>query len=307
MSCVGRFAPSPSGFLHPGNLLCALLAWLSCRAQGGRFLVRIEDLDTGRCPKKLADACLSDLGWLGLVSDEPPVWQSLRTEAYAEQARRLIGMGLVYPCFCTRRDLHAAFAPNRGDVNPVYSGRCRNLTPEEAGILSRLRRPALRLRVPEETVSFTDGHLGEYAEYLPRDCGDFIIRRSDGLFAYQLAVVTDDAESGVTEIVRGADILSSTPRQILLQRLLGFPTPRYFHIPLLTDDAGRRLAKRDADVSLPALSRRYSREEILGMLGYAAGLLEAPRKTTLGELLKLFSWDKVPREDVRLPAGALSL
>ena len=307
MSCVGRFAPSPSGYLHPGNLLCALLAWLSCRTQGGRFLVRVEDLDTARCPKNLADACLSDLGWLGLVYDEPPIWQSLRTEAYADQARRLTGMGLVYPCFCTRRDLHAAFAPNRGDVNPVYSGRCRNLTAEEIGALSRLRRPALRLRVPEETVTFSDGHLGEYAEYLPRDCGDFIIRRSDGLFAYQLAVVTDDAESGVTEIVRGADILSSTPRQILLQRLLGFPTPRYFHIPLLTDDAGRRLAKRDADVSLPALSRRYSREEILGMLGYAAGLLEAPRKATLEELLKLFSWDKVPKEDVRLPAGALSL
>ncbi|MCR4706346.1 MAG: tRNA glutamyl-Q(34) synthetase GluQRS [Clostridiales bacterium] len=306
MSCTGRFAPSPSGFLHPGNLLCALLAWLSCRAQGGRFLVRIEDLDVLRCPKKLSDACLADLAFLGLVSDEPPLWQSERTARYRQQADRLSQMGLTYPCFCTRRDLHAAFAPNRGDVNPVYSGRCRGLSREEAEALALLRRPALRLKVPEETIAFTDGHMGEFSEYLPRDCGDFIIRRSDGLYAYQLAVVTDDAESGVTEVVRGADILSSTPRQILLQRLLGFETPRYFHIPLLTDGNGRRLAKRDADVSLPVLARRYPKAKILGFLGFAAGLLQEPRETTLDELLYLFSWDKVPKTDIRLSPEMLS-
>lgn len=306
MNCIGRFAPSPSGFLHPGNLLCALLAWLSCRVQDGLFLVRIEDLDIARCPQKLAEACLEDLAWLGLTPDKPPLWQSKRTEAYRKCAERLAEMGLLYPCFCTRRDLHAAFAPNRGDVNPVYSGRCRALSHEEINALSRLRRPALRLRVPDETISFIDGHLGAYAEYLPRDCGDFIIRRSDGLYAYQLAVVTDDAESGVTEVVRGADILSSTPRQILLQRLLGFPTPHYYHIPLLTDDNGRRLAKRDADASLSALSRRFSRPQILGLLGSAAGLLDEPRETSLAELLRLFSWEKVPREDVKLSMNSLS-
>ena len=306
MSCTGRFAPSPTGFLHPGNLFCALIAYLSCRSQGGRFLVRIEDLDPLRCPKRLSDACLSDLSYLGLVSDEAPLFQSQRAGCYRRQADRLFSMGLIYPCFCTRRDLHAAFAPNRGDANPVYSGRCRGLSPEEAAALARLRRPALRLRVPQETISFVDGHLGAFSQCLPEACGDFIIRRSDGLYAYQLAVVTDDAESGVTEVVRGADILASTPRQILLQRLLGFPTPRYFHIPLVTDETGRRLAKRNADISLPALSRRHSKGEILGMLGFAAGLLEAPRETTLGELTRLFSWEKVPKEDIRLPRGMLS-
>ena len=301
---TGRFAPSPSGFLHPGNLFCALLAWLSCRSAGGRFLLRIEDLDQGRCPRKLALSAMEDLRWLGLLWDEEPLWQNERTEIYAAAAKRLQDRGLVYPCFCTRAELHAGLAPNQGEVNPVYDGRCARLTPEEAAARALTRRPSLRLRVPDETLSFRDGHLGDYSECLREACGDFIIRRADGMYAYQLAVVLDDAASGVNEVVRGRDILSSTPRQILLQRLLRLPTPQYFHIPLLTDSQGRRLAKRDGDVSLPALAKRYKKVEILGMLGCAAGLLEEMRPATLDQLLSLFSWEKVPKETARLPLDA---
>lgn len=302
MTPTGRFAPSPSGALHPGNLLCALLAWLSCRSAGGRFLLRIEDLDPGRCPRRLALQAMDDLRFLGLVWDEEPLWQSERTDVYRRYAARLQDKGLLYPCFCSRAELHAGFAPNLGDVNPVYSGRCARLTPEVAAQRSLTRRPALRLRVPDERIGFTDGLMGPYEEDLPVQCGDFILRRADGIFAYQLAVVADDAESGVTEVVRGRDILSSTPRQILLQRLLGFETPSYIHIPLLTDSEGRRLAKRDGDISLSALSRRFTRAEILGMLAASCALIEEPRPVELSELLKGFSWDKVTRTDARLPA-----
>ena len=301
MTPVGRFAPSPSGYLHPGNLLCALLAWLSCRSRGGRFLLRIEDLDPMRCPRDQALSAMDDLRWLGLLWDEEPLWQSERTEVYAAYARRLSEMGLTYPCFCSRRERHASFAPNRGDELPVYSGRCRGLSPEEAAALALRRRSALRVRVPAVDVAFTDGVMGPYRQNLARECGDFIIRRSDGLYAYPLAVVADDAESGVTEVVRGADILPATPQQIWLQETLGLPTPRYLHIPLLTDASGRRLSKRDGDVSLKALSRRFSREEILGMLACAAGQIESPRPVTLDALLAGFSWEKVPKSDVRLP------
>ncbi|MBR1407956.1 MAG: tRNA glutamyl-Q(34) synthetase GluQRS [Clostridia bacterium] len=298
---TGRFAPSPSGYLHPGNLLCALLAWLSCRSRGGRFLVRIEDLDPNRCPRRLSLQALQDLRWLGLTWDEEPLWQSDRTEVYRGALDRLSGAARVYPCFCTRAELHASFAPNLGDVNPVYSGKCRCLTPEEIRERSRLRRPSLRLQVPDETIAFSDALQGGYAANLAETCGDFILRRSDGIFAYQLAVVCDDAASGVTEVVRGRDILPSTPMQIHLCRLLGFPQPAYAHIPLLTDSQGRRLSKRDGDISLSALSRRFTRDEIVGMLGFAAGLLPEVRPASPEALLPLFSWEKIPKDEVRLP------
>ena len=165
----------------------------------------------------------------------------------------------------------------------------------------KTRRPAYRLRVPDEIVAVRDRHYGLYAENLAHDCGDFILRRSDGLFGYQLAVVVDDALSGVSEIVRGHDILSSTPRQIYLQRLLGFETPEYAHIPLLEDAQGRRLAKRDGDTDLTALAKRFSREEILGMLACSAGLLDENRPATMDELIDTFDWEKVRTEDMRLP------
>ena len=211
---VGRFAPTPSGRLHLGNLLCALIAYLSARSQGGRFLLRIEDLDTPRCPKRLCDAAVSDLAWLGVAWDEPPLVQSERTDVYRRYFDALDEKGLLYPCFCTRAQLHAADAPNRGDDMPVYAGTCAHLSPEAVAEKLKTRRPAYRLRVPDETIAVCDRHYGLYQENLARDCGDFILRRSDGLFGYQLAVVVDDALSGVNEIVRGHDILSSTPRTV---------------------------------------------------------------------------------------------
>lgn len=227
MTAVGRFAPSPSGRIHLGNILCCLLAWLSARQKNGRVLLRIEDLDTARCPHRYSEQMLEDLHWLGLDWDEgpevsgpqEPYYQSERTELYEAALRKLQEKGLVYPCFCTRAELHAASAPHREDGQVLYAGTCRHLTAEQIAEKSRVRAPALRLRVPEETWCFTDGHMGEYRENLARDCGDFLLRRSDGMFAYQLAVVLDDASMGVTEVVRGADLLDSTPRQLYLYHL----------------------------------------------------------------------------------------
>ena len=300
---TGRFAPTPSGRLHLGNVLCAMLAYLSARSAGGRFLLRIEDVDIPRCPRSLAAACIEDLTWLGFDWDEPPLYQSERGAVYQQHLHRLTAMGRVYPCFCTRAQLHAAQAPNLGDHEPVYPGTCARLTPEEIAARSMTRSPALRLRVPQETVAFTDGHYGFFAEQLARDCGDYIIRRSDGLWGYQLAVVVDDALSGVTQVVRGRDILFSTPRQIELFRALGYDVPQFYHIPLLTDSAGRRLAKRDRDLDLTALAKRHTPQEILGMLAFACGLQEEPRPMRLEALLPLFDWARVKTEDVRVTEG----
>ena len=308
----GRFAPSPSGRMHLGNLFCALLSWLSVKSRGGEWILRIEDLDTARCRPDYARQVEEDLRWLGLAWDEggnaggpdAPYFQSERTALYEAALARLRGMGLVYPCFCTRAQLHAASAPHREDGLTVYPGTCRGLTAEDIARREATgRRGALRLRVPEETVTFTDGHLGEVTEYLPTDCGDFLLRRSDGLFAYQLAVVVDDAAMGVTEVVRGADLLSSTPRQLLLYRLLGWEAPEFFHFPLLLSPDGRRLSKRDGDLGLAALRERYTPEEIVGKLAYLAGQNPGGGARTPEELARGFHWDAVPREDIRLPEG----
>ena len=298
---IGRFAPTPSGRLHLGNLLCAMLAYLSARSQGGQFLLRIEDVDIPRCPRALAQQAIDDLRCLGFRWDAPPLYQSARSGVYQDVLNRLRREGHVYPCFCTRAQLHAADAPNRGDDMPVYAGTCAHLSPETVAEKLKTRRPAYRLRVPDETIAVCDRHYGLYQENLARDCGDFILRRSDGLFGYQLAVVVDDALSGVNEIVRGHDILSSTPRQRYLQRLLGFETPAYAHIPLLEDAQGRRLAKRDGDTDLSALSKRFTREDILGMLAYSAGILPENRPATMEALIGAFDWKNVKTEDMRLP------
>lgn len=313
LETVGRFAPSPSGRMHLGNLLCALLAWLSAKSAGGKIILRIEDLDTGRCRRAYADQLEADLRWLGLSWDEGgsaggpagPYYQSMRSRRYQEALEALERRGLVYPCFCTRAQLHAASAPHREDGLTVYPGTCRGLSPEEiAERTGESRRPpALRLRVPEETISFADGRMGPCREYLPRDCGDFLLRRSDGLYAYQLAVVVDDAAMGVTEVVRGGDLLSSTPRQLLLYRLLGLTPPKFYHFPLLLDQQGRRLSKRDGSLGLEALQSRYTPEEVLGKLSFLAGLNPSGAPAAPEELLGGFSWDRVPREDIRLPEG----
>ena len=311
MTPVGRFAPSPSGRIHLGNILCCLLAWLSVRQKDGRVLLRIEDLDTARCPRRYSRQMLEDLHWLGLDWDEGPeaggpqesYYQSERTAVYEAALRRLEQQGLVYPCFCTRAELHAASAPHREDGQVLYAGTCRDLTKEQAAEKQKLRAPALRLRVPEEDWSFTDGHMGFYQENLARDCGDFLLRRSDGMFAYQLAVVVDDAAMGVTEVVRGADLLDSTPRQLYLYRLLGLKAPEFVHFPLLLTSDGRRLSKRNADVGLEDLRPRFSAAEILGRLALLAGFNPSGEPKTARELLADFDWNRVPREDIRIPEG----
>ena len=309
MITVGRFAPSPSGRIHLGNILCSLLAWLSARQKDGRVVLRIEDLDTARCPRRYADQMEEDLRWLGLDWDEGPsvggpdgpYYQSERTALYQAALDRLEAMGLVYPCFCTRAELHAASAPHREDGQVVYAGTCRNLTPEQAVEKTKQRAPALRLRVPDEAWAFTDGHMGPYRENLAKDCGDFLLRRSDGMFAYQLAVVVDDAAMGVTEVVRGADLLDSTPRQLYLYHLLDLPAPSFIHFPLLLDAQGRRLSKRDGSLGLEALQVRYTPEEVVGKLAFLAGLNPTAAPCRPESLLADFDWRRVPLEDVRLP------
>lgn len=301
----GRFAPSPSGYMHLGNAWSALLAWLSARSQGGAMVLRLEDLDPDRCKRSLCDQVEADLRWLGLDWDEggsqggESSYQSCRGARYQEALDRLEGMGLLYPCFCTRGQLHAAGAPHRSDGDVIYPGTCRDLTAAEREARAKTRRPALRIRAPDREISFTDLLQGPVRENLARDCGDFILRRSDGVFAYQLAVVVDDALMGVSQVVRGSDLLGSTPRQIYLQHLLGYPTPAYCHVPLLCAPDGRRLSKREADLTLAALrASGVAPEEILGRLACLAGLIDRPEPIRARELIPLFDLDKLPRADI---------
>lgn len=311
MTTVGRFAPSPSGRIHLGNLFCCLLAWISARQKQGHVILRIEDLDTARCPRHYAVQMEEDLKWLGLDWDEGPgaggsagpYYQSERSGLYQSALEQLTKKGLVYPCFCTRAELHAASAPHREDGQVVYPGTCRHLTPLQAAQRAREsgRSPALRLRVPQREMAFTDGHMGVYRENLAEDCGDFLLRRSDGMFAYQLAVVVDDAAMGVNEVVRGSDLLSSTPRQLLLYELLELPAPAFYHIPLLLAWDGHRLSKRNADMGLESLQGRYTAEEIVGKLAFLAGINPSAQPRTPESLVEDFSWKKVPLEDIRIP------
>ena len=297
----GRFAPSPSGRMHLGNLWSCLLAWLAARSQGGRMVLRLEDLDPDRCTQAWCDQVMRDLEWLGLDWDNEPVYQSRRTEAYRAAFTQLEERGLIYPCYCTRAERLAASAPHRSDGVAIYDGRCRRLSPQEREELSRARRPAWRVEVPEETVSFVDRIQGPFSQNLARDCGDFILRRSDGVYAYQLAVVVDDAAMGVTQVVRGSDLLDSTPRQLWLQEELGFPHPEYGHVPLLLAPDGRRLAKRDRDQELGELQSRYTAPELVGRLAHLAGLIPEPAPIAPAELIPLFSWEKLPKEDRTAP------
>ena len=292
----GRFAPSPSGRMHLGNLWSALLAWLAARSQGGRMVLRLEDLDPDRCTQERCDQVMRDLEWLGLDWDNEPVYQSRRTEAYRSAFARLEEAGLVYPCYCTRAERLAASAPHRSDGIPVYDGRCRRLPPEELARLAQSRRPAWRVRVPEEARSFHDLLQGDVSQNLSLDCGDFILRRSDGVYAYQLAVVVDDGAMGVTQVVRGSDLLDSAPRQLWLQEQLDLPHPEYGHVPLLLAPDGRRLAKRDHQ-ELGTFQSRWSARELVGRLALLAGLIPEYAPVSPAELIPLFSWEKLPQAD----------
>ena len=311
---VGRFAPSPSGRMHLGNVFSALVAWLSARSQGGRIVLRIEDLDERTRSGPWADLLIEDLQWLGLYWDEGPYYQSEREELYQDAFDRLVGMDLVYPCFCTRAELHAASAPHTSDGTPIYAGTCRGLTPEQVAERSRVRPPAQRLRVPGEgdpegLIEFEDRAYGLQSSELARDCGDFLVRRSDGVFAYQLAVVVDDEDMGITEVVRGRDLLESTARQIYLQELLGYGRPVYAHVPLLVAPEGRRLSKRDRDSGMGDLRERFgSPERMLGWLAYGTGLAPDAAPRSAEQLAELFSWDLISthRSDIVIDGGVFA-
>lgn len=280
---VGRFAPSPSGRMHLGNLFTALISWLSVRSRGGRWILRIEDLDPQRSRPEYARMIEDDLRWLGLDWDEggvagkgnsAPYMQSLRSDIYADALERLRETGFTYPCFCTRADIMASSAPHQSDGRIIYSGRCR-----PASLPAQLPEPerahTLRLAVPSRVMSFTDLVFGEQSSDLARDCGDFILRRADGAWAYQLAVTVDDALMGVNEIVRGCDLISSTFQQSWLRTLLGYPEPAHAHLPLLCNASGRRLSKRDASLSAEALREIFTPGEVLSRLAVAAGMIPA--------------------------------
>lgn len=296
---VGRFAPTPSGRMHLGNAFSSLMAWLGARATGGRMVMRIEDLDPRAQSPERAQLLMDDLRWLGLDWDEGPYWQSERGAVYEQALQRLDGLGLTYPCFCTRAQLHAATAPHASDGTYLYAGTCRGLSADEVAQKSLTRPPATRLKVPDApdpagTIAFCDLVYGPQCEVLAEECGDFLIRRSDGVFAYQLAVTVDDALMGVTQVVRGRDLLASSARQTYLYRLLGFEPPAFAHVPLLVAEEGRRLSKRDGDLDLGALrSAGVTAERIVGRLAHAVGLADAHEDLSPKQLIERFSWEQV--------------
>ena len=285
---VGRFAPTPSGRMHLGNVFAAMLAWLSVRSQNGTMVLRMEDLDTQRAKAEYAQTLRDDLSWLGLDWDLETPPQSQRSAVYDRYFDILKSKGLLYPCYCTRAQLHSVNAPHLSDGTYIYPGTCRNLTqPPKA------RTPAWRVTVPDQAWVVEDLVQGTYTENLAADCGDFVVRRSDGFYVYQLAVTVDDGEAGVTEVVRGTDLLSSAPRQMYLQSLFGFQHPRYAHVPLLVAPDGRRLSKRDRDMDLGYLRQHTTPEKLLGTLAHACGLIPTNAPVSACGLISEFDWQKV--------------
>lgn len=294
----GRFAPSPTGKLHLGNARSALLGWLQARAAGGELLLRIEDLDRARCRPEHEAELLADLEYLGLTWDGPVLRQSERDEAYAEALERLQGQGRLYPCFCSRAEIaRAASAPHGpSDEGPRYPGTCRTLTLAERAERSRTRRPALRFTPLPGVTRFDDRLHGPTEQDVAALVGDFVVRRNDGVASYQLAVVVDDAATGVTHVLRADDLLPSTPRQIQLQEALGLGRPVYAHVPLLLGEDGKRLAKREGAFAIADLRRAGApAEKVIGLLAEWSGLGDG-RPVTAQALAAEFELDRIPRE-----------
>lgn len=296
---VGRFAPSPTGRMHLGNIFTAVLSWLSVRSRGGRWILRIEDLDPQRSRQEHALRIEDDLRWLGLDWDEggtaqsgphAPYSQSLSDKFYREALARLRAKGTVYPCFCRKADLMASNAPHQSDGRIVYPGTCRRYLHEPAP-----QTPAAqRLLVPDRDIFFTDATYGPQVSNLARDCGDFIVRRADGAWGYQLAVVVDDARMGVTEIVRGSDLLLSSAQQIYIYELLGLTPPEFRHVPLICNAEGRRLSKRDSSMSMEALRRDHTPAQLLGIVAALARQTDTPRRLSLTDLLEIYRPELLP-------------
>lgn len=289
---IGRFAPSPTGLLHIGSLLTALASYADARANRGKWLVRMEDLDPPREMPGAAAHILHTLEAFGFEWDGEVVWQSRRHSLYRDALGRLKEKGLLYPCYCSRKDWQAAAA--QGADGFVYNGRCRR--PEDRPHTDK--PPAWRIRVNDETIGFDDGIVGHYAQNLARDIGDFVLLRADGFWAYQLAVVADDADQGITHIVRGQDLLVSTPRQIYLQRCLGFATPHYAHLPLLVNKHGQKWSKQTL---APALDENNKEQLLRQVLEY----LNLPPAPEVSRPQALLSWaiehwqpHKIPIHDI---------
>lgn len=304
---VGRFAPSPTGRMHLGNVFSAVISWLSVKSRGGKWILRIEDLDPQRSKTEFARQIEDDLQWLGLTWDEGgvddlgdngPYCQSRREPIYRQFLERLKDSGLTYACTCTRADIMATQAPHQSDGRVVYQGTCRPAVLTPGVRTAEPERPhAMRLYVPNEEITFADRVFGVQRCNLVDECGDFVLQRADGAWAYQLAVVVDDALMGVTEVVRGADLLLSTAQQLYLYRLLGFDAPDYFHVPLVCNEHRRRLSKRDASLSLAELRRSHSADEIIGFVAYLANLIPTYRPCSLDDLIPTFNSDLIPRQE----------
>ena len=297
---VGRFAPTPSGRMHLGNVFAALIAWLSVRSRDGEMVLRMEDLDTQRTSAEFAQILREDLAWLGLDYDRETLPQSQRSDVYDRYFDLLREKGLLYPCYCTRSQLHGVNAPHLSDGTYVYPGTCRNLQTPPPN-----RKPAWRVMVTDKVWTVEDKVQGHYELNLATDCGDMVVRRADGVYVYQLAVTVDDGEAGVTEVVRGMDLLSSAPRQMYLQELFGFPHPEYGHVPMLLAPDGRRLSKRDRDLDLGQLRSRVTPELLIGTLAFAGGLIDRKTPISAGELAAEFAWEKLKGDSIFLDAGDL--
>lgn len=293
----GRFAPSPTGRMHLGNIYSALLSYLSIKSKGGEWVLRIEDIDPGRSRQEYANQLMDDLRWLGMEWDEGPYYQSQRGSIYREHLDLLNSKGLLYPCRCTRADIMATQAPHESDGRVVYKSTCRPDIIQSISDIHALKEK-VRLVVPDRDITYTDLHYGTQTSNLATHCGDFILRRADGAWAYQLAVVVDDALMGITEVVRGRDLLLSANQQIYLYELLGYPQPHFCHLPLLCNTHRQRLSKRDKSLDLGELRSHAKAPDIVGNLAFLAGIIDKPEAVMPNELITEFSWDKVPVEDI---------
>lgn len=302
----GRFAPSPTGYIHLGNVWTAFLAWLQVRQQKGTLILRIEDIDEQRSKPEYTQALLEDLAWLGLDWDEGPgkggpygpYIQQERYSLYEKALQELQVKHLLYPCYCSRARLQAIGAPHEGE-HRLYDGHCYGMPEEQRRQMDR--KPSWRVHVPHVSVSFTDGSYGPFSDYLPRGCGDFVVRRADGLYAYQLAVAVDDGSMGITHVLRGRDLLSSTAQQIWLMEVLGYTPPSYTHVPMLIDASGNRLSKRQQGITVRSLrDRGVQADAILSALALAGGLVSERRLYHKGELLRLCNFQTMTTHDIVL-------
>jgi glutamyl-tRNA synthetase len=300
----GRFAPSPTGQLHLGNAWAALLGWLWARSEGGTFLLRLEDLDAARVRPEYVEALQADLGWLGLDFDGPPLFQSRRSELYDAALERLRSAGRVYPCFCSRTEIARAVNAPHGpaDEGPRYPGTCSTLDEQRRSERRRTRPPAWRFRPSPGLTAVEDAVHGQLVQDVASEIGDFVVRRNDGVASYQLAVVVDDAEMGITHVLRGDDLLGSTPRQVQLARALGLTVPKFAHVPLLVGPDGKRLAKRNGPPGLTELRQSgVPAERVIGLLSRWAQLSDG-HPVRAAELVPRFSLERLPRAPIAVDA-----